>query len=325
MASGTGSTSIRPGNWLLVGYWLIVELGVVPGAMGPGCCSQPIVGSRHALKGDYLETGLVFPMKHPLFGVMFQEESNCHFQNIHLCKEFFGEGFFKTTFWIVWSTTFGFQPCHSVAEFRRCLHRFYNDFDELKHCSILDRTRFNHHESIVVPITHVLQHEGVGFRFHTKVTDIVTDPTYDHRHVSTIRYIENGPEKIIEVGQNDIVIVSLGSVMSGSTRILRRWNQWAQKTTSTRTGYYGWNWRQKMPNSEFGNAYNFCMRMSESRLESFTVTLRNPTFFNRFIDLTDDEPYTGALVTLKDSNWLFSLSIPHQPLFPNQPEHVQVF
>lgn len=67
------------------------------------------------------------------------------------------------------------------------------------------------------------------------------------------------------------------------------------------------------------------MRISESRLESFTVTLRNPTFFNRFIDLTGDEPSTGALVTLKDSNWLFSLSIPYQPLFPNQPEHVQVF
>lgn len=43
--------------------------------------------------------------------------------------------------------------------------------------------------------------------------------------------------------------------MSGSTRILRRWNQWAQKTTSTRTGYYGWNWRQKMPNSEMRTTF----------------------------------------------------------------------
>lgn len=42
--------------------------------------------------------------------------------------------------------------------------------------------------------------------------------------------------------------------------------------------------------AKFGNAYNFCMRMSESRLESFTITLRNPTFFDRFIDLTGDEP-----------------------------------
>ena len=30
---------------LLVGCWLVVELGVVPGTMGPGCCSQPISGS----------------------------------------------------------------------------------------------------------------------------------------------------------------------------------------------------------------------------------------------------------------------------------------
>ncbi|OJJ37068.1 hypothetical protein ASPWEDRAFT_26485 [Aspergillus wentii DTO 134E9] len=242
-------------------------------------------------------------------------------------EEYFGKGFFKTTFWIVWSTTSGFRECHSVAEFRRSLHRFYNDFDELNHPRVLDRTRFNHYESIVVPITHFLQHEGVDFRFHSRVTDIITDPADDHRRVSTIRYVENCTEKTIAVRQNDIVIVSLGSIMSGSSSgtnteppslelmgeengLDENWLLWLELATK---------------DAKFGNAYNFCTRMNESQLESFTVTLRTPAFFNAFIELTGDEPGTGALVTLKDSPWLFTLSIPHQPLFPNQPEHIQVF
>ena len=58
-ASGPGSTAIRPGNWLVVvyvvlskpsdgsamQYWLTVELGVVPGTIGPGCCSPPIAAA----------------------------------------------------------------------------------------------------------------------------------------------------------------------------------------------------------------------------------------------------------------------------------------
>ena len=34
---------------------------------------------------------------------------------------------------------------------------------------------------------------------------------------------------------------------------------------------------------------------------------------------------TGGLVTFKDSNWLMSIVLPHQPHFLNQPEGVQVF
>ena len=34
---------------------------------------------------------------------------------------------------------------------------------------------------------------------------------------------------------------------------------------------------------------------------------------------------TGGLVTFKDSNWLMSIVLAHQPHFLNQPAHVQVF
>jgi oleate hydratase len=38
-----------------------------------------------------------------------------------------------------------------------------------------------------------------------------------------------------------------------------------------------------------------------------------------------NQPGSGGLVTLKDSNWLMSIVLAHQPHFPNQPKDVQVF
>lgn len=76
---------------------------------------------------------------------------------------------------------------------------------------------------------------------------------------------------------------------------------------------------------KFGNAYNFCTRMLESRLEAFTVTLKSPEFFNQFITLTGDQPGAAAFVTLKDSSWLLSVSLPQQPLFQDQPPDVHAF
>ena len=43
------------------------------------------------------------------------------------------------------------------------------------------------------------------------------------------------------------------------------------------------------------------------------------------IQFSGNQPGTGGLVTFKDSNWLMSVVLPHQPHFPGQPAGVQVF
>ncbi len=58
---------------------------------------------------------------------------------------------------------------------------------------------------------------------------------------------------------------------------------------------------------------------------SFTVTLKNPRFFEQMEKWSGNKAGTGALVTFKDSNWLMSIVVPHQPHFLNQPADVQVF
>jgi oleate hydratase len=76
---------------------------------------------------------------------------------------------------------------------------------------------------------------------------------------------------------------------------------------------------------EFGNpaAFNSCI--AQSCWESFTVTLKNPAFFAMMNEFSGNEAGTGGLVTFKDSNWLMSIVLAHQPHFLNQPGDVQVF
>jgi oleate hydratase len=69
----------------------------------------------------------------------------------------------------------------------------------------------------------------------------------------------------------------------------------------------------------------FNSSIPESYWESFTVTLNDPVFFETMEAFSSNQPGTGGLVTFKDSRWIMSIVLPHQPHFANQPVDVQVF
>jgi oleate hydratase len=53
--------------------------------------------------------------------------------------------------------------------------------------------------------------------------------------------------------------------------------------------------------------------------------MKDPGFFRLMSQFSGNEAGTGGLVTFKDSNWLLSIVLAHQPHFINQPADVQVF
>ncbi|KAF4241549.1 hypothetical protein CNMCM6805_003823 [Aspergillus fumigatiaffinis] len=242
-------------------------------------------------------------------------------------RDHFSEGFFRTEYWLVLSTLFGFRPCHSAAEFRRFIQHFPHDI-QTHHPRPLDRVRFNLHDAVVAPIARFLQAQGVDFRFNTITTDIIVEPTQDPTRVTALRTVGKGEREVtIDLGPHDIMIVSLGSILSGSScgsnteppslemmeiekDLDENWLLWLELAT-------------KHP--KFGNAYNFCTRLRESRVAYFTVTVKNPPIFEKMLGIIGDDPETGSLVTLRDSSWLLTLSLPRQPLFPDQPDSVRVF
>jgi oleate hydratase len=178
-----------------------------------------------------------------------------------------------------------------------------------------------------MPIIQFLQNQGVDFRLCTKVIDILTYSDCGTETVSAIHVLQDNSRDSITVYPNDVVIVSLGSVSSGSLSGTNKTPPFPESMIAEDALDENWslwlNLGTKL--SSLGNPYNFCTHVTESRLETFTVTLKDTEFFDRFVRLTSDKPGIGSLVSLKDSNWKISVCLPRQPFFPSQPDNIQAF
>ena len=232
-------------------------------------------------------------------------------------------GFYETEFWYMWATTFAFQPWHSAVEFKRYLHRFMLEFSRVETLAGVKRTIYNQYDSLVLPLQSWLKAEGVRLVTDCKVTDL-DHKTEDGKFIVTgIHCLRHGKSEMVAVNDNDLVFVQNGSMTDASS--LGSMTRAPRKLTKADSG--GWTLWEKLAEGrpQFGNpaAFNSCI--AQSCWESFTVTLKNPSFFERMNQFSGNQPGTGGLVTFIDSNWLMSIVLAHQPHFLNQPAEVQVF
>jgi len=232
--------------------------------------------------------------------------------------------FFETKFWFMWATTFAFQPWHSAVEFKRYLHRFMLEFTRIETLAGVKRTIFNQYDSLVRPLLNWLEGQGVNFITNCTVTDIVVRTESGGKiTVQGLVYLRAGVTKTVVVADSDLVFIQNGSMTDASS-----FGSMSQAPEAlTKADSIGWRLWEKLAagRSEFGNPAAFNASIPESLWESFTVTLSESTFFDRMEAFTGNEAGTGGLVTLKDSNWLMSIVLAHQPHFSGQPEDVQVF
>jgi oleate hydratase len=231
--------------------------------------------------------------------------------------------FFESEFWYMWSTTFAFQPWHSAAEFRRYLHRFMLEFSRIDTLAGVKRTIYNQYDSLVRPLQAWLVAQGVRLVSGCEVTD------FDHADVDGLFTVTGihcerlGRPEVVAVADGDLVFFQNGSMTDASS--LGSMTTPPRRLTKLESG--GWNLWEKLAEGrpQFGrpSAFNSCI--AESCWESFTVTLKDATFFDQMGRFTGNEAGTGGLVTFEDSNWLMSIVLAHQPHFPGQPADVQVF
>ena len=232
-------------------------------------------------------------------------------------------GFFETEFWFMWVTTFAFQPWHSAVEFRRYLHRFMLEFSRIETLAGVKRTVFNQYDSMVVPLQRWLQAQGVRLVTDCTVTDL------DHKtddglfEVIALHCTLKGQPETMQLEDGDLVFVQNGSMTDASS--LGSMTSAPAKLRKAHDG--SWALWEKLADGRpaFGNpaAFNSCVAQSD--WASFTVTLKDPAFFDLMHRFSGNEAGTGGLVTFKDSNWLMSIVLAHQPHFANQPPGVQVF
>jgi len=257
-----------------------------------------------------------------LIKLAIMSEDDCGDKKIN---EFFSPHFFKTTFWYMWSTTFAFQPWHSLLEFKRYNDRFLHEFPRINTLEGVARTPYNQYDSLILPLQKWLESKKVNFIMGTKVTNIGFRENSSEAIVNKIYTLQNGKYREINISEDDIVIITNGSMTSDSSlgsmtsppKLIKN------KTDGAWTLWQ--NIAKAHPEFEFGNPSKFCDHIDESKWESFTVTLRDPLFINKMKEWTGNDPGTGALVTFIDSNWYMSIVIAYQPHFRNQPDNIKVF
>ena len=235
----------------------------------------------------------------------------------------FDAPFFGTNFWLIWCTTFAFQPWHSAVEFRRYLLRFAHMSAGFNQLRGIMRTVYNQYDSMIRPLRRWLDEHGVQFRPDTRVTDLRFDETGALKRVSGI-VCEHAQRRFeVPVSPADRVLVTLGSMTAASS--LGSMDRPAPLNTVDATG--AWRlWKNiAAGRPEFGQPSVFADHIDASKWLSFTVTLRDPTLFRLIRDLTGNMPGEGGLITFPESSWLASIVLPHQPHFIGQPADVEVF
>jgi oleate hydratase len=232
-------------------------------------------------------------------------------------------GFFETEFWFMWSTTFAFQPWHSAIEFKRYLLRFLLEFSRIETLAGVKRTIYNQFDSLVAPLQAWLLSKGVQLVMDCKVTDLVPRTADGHFTITGIHCLRHGAPEVIAVNEGDIVFLQNGS-MTDASSVGSMSAAPAKLTKADSTSWAIWeNLAEGRP--EFGRPSVFNRCIAQSYWESFTVTLKDPAFFDQMIEFSGNQPGTGGLVTFKDSNWMLSIVLASQPHFLNQPANVQVF
>lgn len=273
---------------------------------------------------DASDYGMSWKDKLDLVKLVTQSEESLGTRRINECFE---SSFFHTNFWYMWCTTFAFQPWHSAVELRRYLRRFAHQFPIMHTLSGVRRTPYNQYDSLVLPIVEWLKAHGVHFSMDCQVTNLDFLPFTNERTVERLRYLHEGkPEEIVvNVHRNDLVFVTNGSMTADS-----RYGSMttAPDLTDLGTKHRGGSWTLweniARDRPEFGRPAVFDEHVDESLWLSFTCTFRDPTFLQKEVAFTGNEPGTGALVTFKDSNWLMSIVVAYQPHFIGQPDNVKV-
>ncbi len=238
-------------------------------------------------------------------------------------NEFFSQAFFSTEFWFLWSTIMGSLPQHSVIEFRRYMDRFLYLFGDLSDMTGVMRTPLNQHQNFIEPLVKWLTPHKVNFLTGAFVQDIGFAPSPGRIIVNRLDYVRIGATTSVAVAPDDIVLVTTGSQsadmstgsMSEAPRPQPTGRSWAlwQRLARDRTDF-------GRPDVFFGPA-----RIPNSLWVTFTVTDTGTEFVNRMAALTNSKAGRGGLVTLKDSGWVLSLSVFHQPEIIGQPAGTSVW
>lgn len=229
--------------------------------------------------------------------------------------------FFETNFWYMWQTTFAFQKWSSLFEFKRYMERMIFEFSRIETLEGVTRTEYNQYESVILPLKKYLEKFNVDFSIRCTVTDLDFKDG-DEITVTKIHCDYNGEEKIIELNDGDICIMTNGCMTDSAT--LGDFNTAPIYDPSKPISGELWA-KVAAKKNGLGNPEPFFNHPDETNWESFTVTCKGNKLLKMIEKFSSNIPGSGALMTFKDSSWLMSIVVAAQPHFKNQPLDTTIF
>ncbi len=241
-------------------------------------------------------------------------------------EEYFDPSFFETDMWLYWRSMFAFEPWHSLAEMKRYMQRFIHLLPGMSTMRGLVFTKYNQYDSLILPLKRHLESKGVRFVFHTTVTDLDIDIAEGRKTVTAIHLNQNGKRNTIPTTANDLVFFTNGSMTENSSLGTTK----RAPVLDTSEGAVWQLWKKvAAKDPAFGKPEVFCSDIDKTKWESFTITAKGSRLrrlLERFAEreFLPHRTATGGIITVKDSNWLLSVTVNRQPQFKNQPEDTTV-
>ena len=237
--------------------------------------------------------------------------------------EYFRPSFFKTNFWYLFASMFGFEPWHSLIECRRYLRRFFHEAPNITTLKGGWNTPYNNYESIVLPIERWLLKQGVDIQTGVRVTDVGFRPSKTRKSVEKLHFLKDGNSVEIAVASRDLVFITIGSKVADSRT--GGMNKAPGLVTDKRDG--AWTLWEKMARKvpDLGNPEAFSGDVDQTRWAVFTVTTKGPLFAEKIRKYSRVKVQGQQhILSCIDSHWGLGLHVPFQPHFRNQPPDTTV-
>jgi oleate hydratase len=226
--------------------------------------------------------------------------------------EFFSQSFFSTEFFLLYSTIMGPLPQHSAMEFRRYINRTALLLSSLYNMQKILRTPRDQYETFIEPMAVWLVQQNVAVEYRACVTNLRFAPSRKRLTVVALDYESAEVERSLPVADGDIVLVTLGSQIEG----MCVGSKAAAPAGPSRNPSSVALWRKLAaahPGLGDPDAFFDPSDVGDTRWVMFTVTTSSTIFQDLLAALTRSPTGTGGIVTLRDSRWLISLTVFHQP------------
>lgn len=230
-------------------------------------------------------------------------------------EDCFDESFFESSMWICFHSCLAFKRYHSIIEARRYWQRF-SFVNRHEYLEGIIHTKYNERDAIIRPIENWLSDKGVKVVYDCSVYDLDLD--VDCNTAQAIFMRQDGEEKSIYVGKEDLVFVTNGSMSTNSAFGDNKTVAATNRDTSNQGLFTLWQNLAKK-DAKFGHPEKFISNIDKTKWISFFPTIKGyPQFFEKIEKMSGSKAGTGGLITFKDSSWDISFELHHKPFYPNQ-------